>query len=701
MARSSRASVRSRPSATSVSNSGGVAVRPVTATRMAMNRSPAFQPRASASARSGGSSSSASKVTAPVVGDRPSRAAASAVAGRRGVPALGHEHRRRRRSTSSTHRKPTRSPIAPSVGRRSRTIGSSARSSSSDGHPVDPAGDAARPRRTAAGGRPGRPASSRRIHWPLSHSSRSRSKTAPPLWTASSSKRSTISSSDRTSSSVPGRPAEEREVVDERLADEALRRCSPTTAVWLLRLLILRPVRVEDERQVGEERDRVAERPEQQDVLGRVREVVLAADDVADLHRRVVDDHREVVERRAVGADDDEVAAEVGDVDLDAAADDVVEGDDARRRPGTGARRGGPRPRGRRARRASGARSGRRSAAAAWPPPGPCGRRRAPRACSSRDRPGRRRAAARRRRRSAAAAPSGGTGAYGPRAASPATSGPSSQCRPSQCRPSRMSFSYAIELARLVRVLEAQDERAAGVPREQVVEQRRPGGPDVERAGRARGDPDARSTVGHRRRRRAPGRRWNRAGSASPGRTRTSAAGRRPSVARPRGPSSVSESSDSLRARIVTWAPGRQRARLEVRQQAGVLLGLLGDPVDRRAVDRPRSRSGGCPAGRRRAVSASIGLPCGQVSGCPSISSRRASTRGEIAPWRRIASSSDSAQPSPTTEVSSHSSSAWRRKMRVRGGPAGRREVQVAALGVGDQAVGRRAGGTSRSRPGW
>ena len=108
--------------------------------------------------------------------------------------------------------------------------------------------------------------------------------------------------------------------------------------------------------------------------------------------------------------------------------------------------------------------------------------------------------------------------------------------------------------ARLVGVLESQDEGPAGVARVQVVEQRRPGGPDVERTGRARGDPDARSSViglddG-------AGTRWKRPGSASPGRTRTSAAGRRPSVARPRGPSSVSESSDSLRARIVMWAPG-------------------------------------------------------------------------------------------------------------------------------------------------
>ena len=51
-ARSRRASVRSRPRATIDSNRGGVAVFPVTATRMAMKRSPAFQPCASATPRS-------------------------------------------------------------------------------------------------------------------------------------------------------------------------------------------------------------------------------------------------------------------------------------------------------------------------------------------------------------------------------------------------------------------------------------------------------------------------------------------------------------------------------------------------------------------------------------------------------------------------------------------------------------------------
>ena len=45
---------------------------------------------------------------------------------------------------------------------------------------------------------------------------------------------------------------------------------------------------------------------------------------------------REVVERRAVRADDDEVAAERVGVDRDVAADDVVELDHARRRRGSG-----------------------------------------------------------------------------------------------------------------------------------------------------------------------------------------------------------------------------------------------------------------------------------------------------------------------------------------------------------------------------
>ena len=148
------------------------------------------------------------------------------------------------------------------------------------------------------------------------------------------------------------------------------------------------------------------------------------------------------------------------------------------------------------------------------------------------------------------------------------------------------------------------------------------------------------------------------------------------------------------------WAPGLERPRLEVREQPGVLLGLLGDAVDRR----PRAGLHLGQADRRRAgacaVAASIGLPCGQVSGWPSISSRRASTRGEMAPCRRIASSSDSAQPSPTTLVSSHSSSACRRKI----ASAAARPAVVSCRSRRRRRARRgrrrRAGGTSRWPPG-
>ena len=127
---------------------------------------------------------------------------------------------------------------------------------------------------------------------------------------------------------APGGPAKEREVVDERLTDEALADVVVDRRL-ALPLAHLGAVGVEDERQVGEHRFVVAEGTEQEDVLRRVGQVVLAADDVADLHRGVVHDHREVVERRAVAADDDEVATERRRVDGDVATDEVVELDEA------------------------------------------------------------------------------------------------------------------------------------------------------------------------------------------------------------------------------------------------------------------------------------------------------------------------------------------------------------------------------------
>ena len=74
-------------------------------------------------------------------------------------------------------------------------------------------------------------------------------------------------------------------------------------------------------------RDRRAHRLEQEDVLGGVGEVVLAADHVADRHGGVVDGHREVVQGRAVRPKDDEVAAQSRSIDLNVPPNDVVEGD--------------------------------------------------------------------------------------------------------------------------------------------------------------------------------------------------------------------------------------------------------------------------------------------------------------------------------------------------------------------------------------
>src|SRR5664280_3863806 len=77
---------------------------------------------------------------------------------------------------------------------------------------------------------------------------------------------------------------------------------------------------------MGELRYARSERLEQQDVLGRVREVILAADDMAYRHGRVVYRHGEVVQGSTVPPHDHQVAAQGARVDLDVAAHDVVEG---------------------------------------------------------------------------------------------------------------------------------------------------------------------------------------------------------------------------------------------------------------------------------------------------------------------------------------------------------------------------------------
>ena len=81
-----------------------------------------------------------------------------------------------------------------------------------------------------------------------------------------------------------------------------------------------------------ERRHAGAQGAEERHVLGRVREVVVPAQDVRDPHVRVVDADGEMVERVPIGPHQDEVVEGVGR-ELHAAADEVVHDDRLRRHP--------------------------------------------------------------------------------------------------------------------------------------------------------------------------------------------------------------------------------------------------------------------------------------------------------------------------------------------------------------------------------
>ncbi len=130
----------------------------------------------------------------------------------------------------------------------------------------------------------------------------------------------------------------------------------------------------------------------------------------------------------------------------------------------------------------------------------------------------------------------------------------------------------------------------------------------------------------------------------------------------------------------------RQRARLEVRQQAGVLLGLLGDPVDRRGrtglhlaqADAGRPATGGLGVDRV-AVRARLGVPEHLVEA--GLDPRR---DGALEAHRLVvrfgpAEADDRGQQPLEQRVPAEDA--------VGGGPAGGRQVEVATLGVGDQPV--------------
>ena len=70
----------------------------------------------------------------------------------------------------------------------------------------------------------------------------------------------------------------------------------------------------------------IPEGADEGDVLRGVAQVILSADDVGDLHRLVVDHDHEVIERHAVGSHDHEVPEQLV-VELDLAADEVIEPD--------------------------------------------------------------------------------------------------------------------------------------------------------------------------------------------------------------------------------------------------------------------------------------------------------------------------------------------------------------------------------------
>ena len=119
-----------------------------------------------------------------------------------------------------------------------------------------------------------------------------------------------------------GRPAEEREEVHERLGHVAgvAELVDGHGAVTLRELLA---VLAEDARDVRIDGKLGPERGEHLDLLRRVRDVVVAADDMRDPVEPVLERGGEVVRRPAVRADEDEIL-ELGVRELDASLDRVV-----------------------------------------------------------------------------------------------------------------------------------------------------------------------------------------------------------------------------------------------------------------------------------------------------------------------------------------------------------------------------------------
>ena len=119
------------------------------------------------------------------------------------------------------------------------------------------------------------------------------------------------------------RPAEEGQEVDQGIGQV------PHVAVLLDRrsamaLAHLLLVGAEDERYVGELRSFEAQGLVDDQLARRVGQVFFRADDVGDVHEGIVEDDAVVIDRDAIGFDDDEVADVVG-IEGHVAADEVVQ----------------------------------------------------------------------------------------------------------------------------------------------------------------------------------------------------------------------------------------------------------------------------------------------------------------------------------------------------------------------------------------
>ena len=291
---------------------------------------------------------------------------------------------------------------------------------------------------------------------------------------------------------LPVRPAEQRQVVDDRLgqvAELAVVADGGRTVPFAQ----LAAVRAEHHGVMREPRHGAAEGFEEQLLASAVGEVVVAADHVGDAHLAVVDDGCEVVAGHAVGAHDDRVAEGAG-ADGDGSADQVVDDDVSR---------GNQEAHGRRLARLK-------------PPPHLLRRQREAAAVVARRPPRRQRLAAQLLeallRAEAAVGEAGleqlpGRGAMPFQAlALPVGPGGPADVRalvPGEAEPAQVVHDARLERrvrARSVGVVHAQDEAAARVPGEEEVVERGARRADVQGTGRARGEADSHCGVeGYRR----------------------------------------------------------------------------------------------------------------------------------------------------------------------------------------------------------